>query len=381
MDTTQHKTHNGDHDKAEVPAAAPARAEKIAESPVRPIEDSEPEEFEEFDEGNSFADVLASIFRAFSPGRHVFGCAFALLLIGAVVYLFFFGGWSQVRPYIPFLSQTETVPTFSPEKVPLNANDTRTAFRFGFYKNNPSKYDPPSLEIAYIFGGIKRSIFFPIPLSQSGIAASYSLGFRGQSLDRFERYVNTILQVQNILNTDVAALLNVQTNRKVALDNLIESFDNLMKVTEENAALVAKEVITMRENDTALRSKLLSQEKLFTSSLSKFLPSESKQQLDEYLALAKEQSEVKAQLGAMAKIDKYYQVATVKLQARIRDIKANQDALVKGVTVFDIKNSDLNIIEYEGKPPADPAINAIDRSKSGSPSGSPLAPINMFPNP
>lgn len=379
MDTSQHKAHNDDHNKAEIPAVVPARAEKIGASPVPSIDDNEPGEFEEFDEGGSFATNLAAIFRSLHPGRHIFGCLFLLMLIGGVVYALFFGGWSVVRPYIPFLSQTETAPSFSPEKVHLNVHDTRTAFRFGFYQNNPSKYDPPSLELAYIFGGIKRSLFFPIPLAQSGIAAAYSLGFRGQSLDRFERYVSNILQVQNILNTDVAALLNAQANRKAALDNLIQSFDNLMKVTEESAALVTKEVVTMRESDTALRAKLLAQEKLFTARLSKFLPNESKQQLDEYLALAKEQSEVKAQLGAMAKIDKYYQVATVKLQARIRDIKANQDALVKGVTVFDIKNSDLNIIEYEGKPPADPAINAIDRSKSGSPSGSPLAPLNMFP--
>lgn len=381
MDTSQHKAHNDDHNKAEIPAGVPARAEKIGAGSAPSVEGDEQEELEEFGEGGSFTSNLAAILRSLNPGRHVFGCLFALLFVGGVVYALFFGGWSVVRPYIPFLSQAETAPSFSSEKVNLNVHDTRTAFRFGFYKNNPSRYDPPSLEIAYIFGGIRRSLFFPIPPGQSGIAASYSFGFRGQSLDRFERYVNNILQVQNILNTDVAALLNVQTNRKLALDNLIESFDNLMKVTTENADFVTKEVVTMRAKDTELRAKLLAQEKLFTASLSKFLPNESKQQLDEYLVLAKEQSEVKAQLGAMAKIDKYYQVAAVKLQARIRDIKANQDALVKGVTVFDIKNSDLNIIEYEGKPPADPAINAIDRSKSGSPSGSPLAPLNMFPNP
>ncbi|MCX6733909.1 MAG: hypothetical protein NTX63_03785, partial [Candidatus Peregrinibacteria bacterium] len=121
------------------------------------------------------------------------------------------------------------------------------------------------------------------------------------------------------------------------------------------------------------------QEKLFTSSLSQFLPQDSSKQLDEYIKIAKEESEAKAQLGAMAKIDKYYQVGVVKLLARARDIKANQDALLKGVHVFDIKNSDIKIIEYEGQPPTDPAINAIDRSKATSSSNSPLAPLNMFP--
>lgn len=377
MDTSETKNQDDKEIKADQPA--PAKAEKIGAAPSLQQDEAEPEEFEEFEEGGSFMENLRDLFQSTHIARNIFGCLFFLLVIGAIVFIVFFGGWSRIRPYIPFLSPEQTAPTFDSSKIHLNVYDTRTAFHFGFYKNNPSKYDPPSLELAYIFGGIKRSLFFPINPTQSGIAASYAVGFRGQPLQRMEVYIDNISKIQNILNTDIAALLNAQQNRKPVLDSLIQSFDNLIQTSQENAALVAKEVITLRENDNSLKSRLATQEKLFTSSLSQFLPQDSSKQLDEYIKIAKEESEAKAQLGAMAKIDKYYQVGVVKLLARARDIKANQDALLKGVRVFDIKNSDIKIIEYEGQPPTDPAINAIDRSKATSPSNSPLSPLNMFP--
>lgn len=373
MDSSEKKT------QADQSLSLPAKAEKISAPSPHDQKDEEPEEFEEYNENESFMENLLGMFRSARMGRSIFGCLFVLLLVGGIVFLVFFGGWSRMRPYIPFLSPTVTAPTFSPDKIHLNVYDTRTAFHFGFYKNNPRNIDPPSLEIAYIFGGIKRSLFFPIPPNQSGINASYVNGFRGQSSQRFQLYVSNILQIQNILNTNVAALLDAQKNREPVLNNLIQSFDNLVKTSSENAALVSKEIVTMRDADNVLRAKLVAQEKLFTTSLSQFLPQDSEKQLNEYIKIAKEESEVKAQLGAMAKIDKYYQVGMVKLLARIRDIKANQDALLKGVKIFDIKNSDLNIIEYEGKPPADPTINAIDRSKIGGSSGGVSTPLNMFP--
>lgn len=377
MDSSEKKNQDETEIKADQPA--PAKAEKIGAAPSLQQDEAEPEEFEEFEEGGSFMENLRELFQSTHLGRNIFGCFFVLLVVGGIVFMVFFGGWGKIRPYIPFLSPSVTAPTFSPDKIHVNVYDTRTAFHFGFYKNNPGKFSPPSLEIAYIFGGIKRSLFFPIPPLQSGVSAAYAMGFRGQSLQRLEVYVQNILQIQNILNTDVAALLNAQQNRGPALDNLIQSFDNLVKVSQENATLVAKEIVTMRDADNVLRAKIAAQEKVFTASLSKFLPQDSSKQLDDYVKLVKEQSEMKAQLGAMAKIDKYYQVGVTKLLARIRDIKANQDALLKGVKVFDIKNSDIKIIEYEGQPPTDPAINAIDRSKSSSPNYTPLAPLNMFP--
>lgn len=375
MDTSETKNQND----AELKADQPAKAEKISPPSMQHQEDEKPEEFEEFEEGGSFMENLRDLFQSTHIGRNIFGCLFLLLVIGGIVFIIFFGGWGKIRPYIPFLSPSVTAPTFSPDKIHTNVYDTRTAFHFGFYKNNPGKFAPPSLEIAYIFGGIKRSLFFPIPPLQSGISAAYAVGFRGQSLQRLEVYVENILQIQNILNTDVAALLNAQQNRGPVLDNLIQSFDNLIKVSQANATLVAKEIVTMRDADTILRAKIAAQEKVFTSSLSQFLPQDSSKQLDDYVKLVKDESEMKAQLGAMVKIDKYYQVGMTKLLARAHDIKANQDALLKGVKVFDIKNSDIKIIEYEGQPPTDPAINAIDRSKSSSSNYTPLAPLNMFP--
>lgn len=357
----------------------PAKAEKLTHSPAHEEED-DMSEFGDFGENESFGGMLSNMLRAVGirPGK-IFGCATVLLIIGGVVVLFFFGGWGYMQSHFPSLPSfsffSTPAPKFAPsaDKAGLNNADIVVANRFGHYRTNPHRYTPPSDDLAFIFGGIKRSLFYPMSSTQAGLTTSYTVGFRGNATARFGLYVQNIAQIQNILNTDVAALLNAQKDRKPALDNLLQSLNNLYTVSQTNAAYVAKEIVTTRDRLAALKTQLAAIEKKFNTAVSQFLPQESSAQLDAYTAISKDQSEANAQLGAMTKINGYYVTAMVKLRARISDITTNSDALLKGVKVFDIKYSDIKIIQYDGNAPVDPAINAIDTSKTKSSSG----PVNM----
>ena len=57
----------------------------------------------------------------------------------------------------------------------------------------------------------------------------------------------------------------------------------------------------------------------------------------------------KAKNLALNKLRIFYEAAVSKLDARIRDLQLNRDALLEGVRVFDVKNSDLQIIFPEPK--------------------------------
>lgn len=348
------------------PDKAPVKAEKI--DPILD-EAEEEEDLDEFDEGGSFRENLAQIFRSIGlRSGGIFGCLTLLIIIAFSVYIFAFGGfggWTGIKNYIPFL-QTPAAPTYSLDKVKISHADTMTAYIFGFYRTNPTRPQPPSLELAYMFGGITPTGIFRFTSTQSGLETAYRIGFRGQPLERLSLYVANIMEIQNILNTDVNAILDASRNRKASLDGIIQSFDNLEVRSTQNAAFVKQEVLTATSLTRAQQSKLTQLERTFNTNLSQFLAVQSARDLEEYITTTKEYGETKARLGAMSKIDQYYQVGLVKLRARIHDIKANQDALIKGVKTFDIKNSDIKIIIYEGQPPTDPTINAIDRSKSTS---------------
>lgn len=358
----------------------PAKAEKLHVPPEASQEDEELEEFQDLDDGGGFGENFHGVLRASGLRfSNVFGCLVFLLIIAAGVYFFFFSSsdfFGKIKSYlpdIPFISSNSEQVSVPPAYVAHSDSDLKTAYLFGYYRG---VFSSPSIEIASMFGGIAPTMFFPVSFSHSGLATAYTFGFRGEALVRFSQYIENISQVQNILNTDVNAVLNASSNRKIAFDSLLESFQNLLTLTEENADFVKKEVVTLRNNERAFNEKVAASERLFSSDIAKFLPEKTAEDLDNYMLLARDHSDAKARLGAVSKIDQYYQVAVVKLRARVRDIRDNEDALIKGVKVFDIKNSDLNLIIYEGQPPTEKGVNAIDRSKA--PAG--FSPFGLAPS-
>lgn len=364
---SQQDHHSNEHD-SETEISKPAKAEKLESSVAVDVED-EPAELEEFDEGERFGQNLKDFLGSSGFGLKSFlGCFGLLVIIALAVYIFAFDHTDLLGPvkrYLPFLKPEVSEEDFSAERISATRDDLETAYRFGFYRY-ASFEAPPSIQTAAIFGGIQPTMFFPASSFHTGLFTAYSIGFRGQPLVRLSQYLANISQVQNILSTNVNAVLDASSDRKVALDSLLQSFKNLLTATSENANFVKKEIITLRSNERALNDRVVASEKLFNADIAKFLPEKTAQELDEYMLIARDHSDAKARLGAMSKVDQYYQVAVVKLTARVRDIRDNQDALIKGVKVFDIKNSDIDIIIYEGQRPADPGIHAIDRTKTAT---------------
>lgn len=328
------------------------------------VEDELPE-FEDVDEESSLIDTLRHVFQATGIRKgSVIGCGVVLLIVLGVGLFFSLGGWDRVKTLLPFgRESTVTTPPTTLRPTETTTADINAAYLFGFYPTRHISY-APSFETSYMFGGLLPTKFFVVRSENSGLNTAYRFGFRGQMYDRIEVYIDTIRQIQSALNTDIHGVLDSNADRRASLDQLIRDFDELYGRAQELGGLAAKEVITLQTQTTPIRDRRLALERDFNANLAVFLPRESRRALEEYIQISKEEVELRAQLGAVTKIDRYYQVALVKLAARIRDIKANYEALAKGVKVFDILNSDIDIIKYEGSPPRDTGIAPLTRTPS-----------------
>lgn len=351
----EEKKHHGADESKKSP-----HIESIS-SKVASAVDEELPEFEDIDDEGTFMDTVRQIMRASGlRGRHALGCLVVFSLAGLAIGFFTLGGFENIRELSFFKpSVPKEVVTLPAREFPKS--DLQLAYRYGFYSAAYATL-APSLELSYAFGKKLSLLYTPLSSFHTGLATAFSSGFRGYTYQRMELYTQTIRQVQSALNTDVNNFLNQNKNRRGALDALIADFDKLYLVTQEHADLVLREVLTLQGSVAPLRDLRTLKEKDFSVNISAFLPREASKSLQEFITVSKDEVEVKAHLGAFQKLDKYFQTALVKLASRIKDIKANYEPLVKGVKVFDIKNSDIDIIKYEGGAPRDTLPTPFDRT-------------------
>lgn len=348
------------------PKLDPKPEKKIASisSEIASSVEEELPEFEDVDEATSFGDMVKHLLQAAGIRKgNLKGCGIVLLIVLGIGSFFALGGWNAIKSHLPFGGSTVSAPPATLSPTEATTADINVAYLFGFYSAQHSSY-PPSIEMAYMFGGTLPSKFFVIRADSSGLTTAYHFGFRGQMYDRIEIYIDTIRQIQSALNTDINAVLDKNSDRRASLSQLIKDFDDLYVRAQENGGLAAKEVITLQTQIAPARDRTNTFQKDFNANLAVFLPRESRKALEDFIQASKDEVELRAQLGAVTQLDKLYQVALVKLAARIKDIKANQEALVKGVKVFDIKNSDIDIIKYEGTPPANTIPAPLTRNAS-----------------
>jgi len=85
-------------------------------------------------------------------------------------------------------------------------------------------------------------------------------------------------------------------------------------------------------------------EKDFFANLSALSPDATANTLRSFVLLSQEMIELKARYKALTRLSEHYGVILQRLRARIRDLQENRDALIKGVKVYDIPSSDIDLI-------------------------------------
>jgi phage shock protein A len=160
-----------------------------------------------------------------------------------------------------------------------------------------------------------------------------------------------LLKLQNAFATDIQQLLDGSGDREETLNlHLIElresyqeSLDTRRIVNEE------KDKLKVQFNEATTQKDKL--EKDFFAALDKLESSKSNDMLNAFIEVSKNQIELKAEYNSLSKISKLFDTALVNMDARIKDIDLNRDALIQGVKVVDIKGSDLELIIQESDLP------------------------------
>lgn len=328
-------------DESKIARSIGEKVGDVVKDEVSPVEEDGEMGFEE---GGSFFHQLKEIVKGFGiSGKSIFSCLFVLIVAGGFVFFFSGNGMEKIKQFFSGISsfrQEESVAPviYSPQHLGLS-----TAFVVGQYGGFRFLTLPPSLENSFIFS---RPLTHPAILSQMKklLNAHFVFGFQGQPVQRFARYVENLGHIQNALNTDFFELLNQTPRRSEALERYIQSLRILLEKSREMALLVNQEMATFQAEFNSLKGGKADTEKAFFEQVDSFQSEASGELLENFIQISQRMVDLKSRNLALNKLRSFYDAALAKLDARIRDLEANREALIKGLKVYDIRNSDLNII-------------------------------------
>lgn len=167
--------------------------------------------------------------------------------------------------------------------------------------------------------------------------------------DRINTYLKVLNELQNGFETDINQLLDSSSSRARALEVHLRELNGLLaeaQFTYENLNEEADD-IKVEFNRISTQKDIL--ENAFFVSLEKLAAFDSNKVLNDFIDVSVMHVSLKAEFNALTKVSGMFDVAIRNMEARIKDIEANKQALVTGVKIVDIKGSDLDLIIQEGE--------------------------------
>lgn len=188
---------------------------------------------------------------------------------------------------------------------------------------------------------------FLAPGQSPAFVAVSRIGLSMTPEGRFVYYVDTVKRLKTLYETNLNQLLDQSYDRRASLNSYLSALKSIQ--TESKTALdyVVKEQTELAANYEVVDAEKNTMEAEFFNELQQLNSIASDQSLTEFTKLIRRHSSIKARHRALANVRGFYERALPKLDARIRDIEANTEALVKGIKVIDITDSDLGLIITE----------------------------------
>lgn len=183
---------------------------------------------------------------------------------------------------------------------------------------------------------------------QKSVLSTYYLGEKTINIDStLQTDARLLGQISNTLSVDVFAYLNQADNRADALDNFINLLETLNAKALARTQDLTSVINFLKANFQSQEITIKLTEDAFFDNLKIFDGENAEEELGHFIGLQKEQTEVKAKMGAYQGLRDYYEFFLPKLDNLIRAIKANRDPLIAGVKVVEIQNMTLPLIIRE----------------------------------
>lgn len=222
-------------------------------------------------------------------------------------------------------------------------------------QEKPSQtYTQPAFPIisSYIFGlqySSDADSFAAVPVTgfstDAAIGSSIIFGLDEPiSEDAFVGYVSLLNDLRNAYNTDIYDYLDKSTDRQARLDEFIADFEDLNARGYDTFQQLTSDLQVLDVNfDAAVVERDIYEENFFTS-LNAMEGNAALREFDNFLILEERVLTIKARFGAYEALREMYRRVLELTIPRLEDIKANEEALVEGIRVFDVPGSDIDAI-------------------------------------
>lgn len=175
-------------------------------------------------------------------------------------------------------------------------------------------------------------------------AAGENIGEELRSGDALTPYIEEFANMYRSMQVDVQELLNSSRDRQETLDEYDQELNYLLYIGKQNLEQLRTDAEKLTEKYTAAEAERDDYEARFFTRLKELDTYASIAMLNDFVVAAEEVINLRAQYKARVKLVGYYEALIVAMEARIRDIELNEEALVKGVKVVDITGSDIDLI-------------------------------------
>jgi len=185
-------------------------------------------------------------------------------------------------------------------------------------------------------------------LLQKSVLATFYLGEKSVDLSStLQTDAQLLSKIRNTLGVDIFAYLNQSADRATTLDNYLHLLDTLLNTARERSADLTSKINFLNVNFSAQDRAIELTEDAFFQNLEIFDGENAETELAEFIGLTKEQSEVRAKIGAYQGLKDYYDFFIPQIENLARAIRANRDPLIAGVKVVEIQNMTLPLIIRE----------------------------------
>lgn len=294
------------------------------ESDNQPLKDKQNFE-EEIDEFKSeFWQILGQA--GVTKGR-VIGF-FVCLVVGIFGFLFYFFGWYKV---FVFWGDSVDEPTKVEDEIPVDeAYQIISSYIFG---TEYAPITPSGISSISKWGDI------------SGVQAGLIFGQDSQfSAQAFVDYVNLIRSLENIYNTDVYNLVNLAVDRREALTKHLNEMDGLINKSMNSYTVLEDELVRLDQEYDRIAAQGSLFEIAFFDDLNQFHGQSAHQDMQTFIKYSQDAVAIKAEYNSKKAVRDMFVNALNIVRPRYEDIKANYEALIKGIRVFDVPGSDIEAI-------------------------------------
>lgn len=312
---------------AAIQAGAAPKPSPLPAETVTPEESLLPEKEESF--ASQFDEFLAELNLS---RKHIFmglGCfvLVIILIIGGFFTFRYFKNW-KTEPEMPLQPSGVEEPADAAEEPPAPVDEI--------------KLDNTGISATEKIGTdiqIDKKL-----IGETGISAVVSIGTEFESATPLSDYIYNFRRLQNAYETNVDEILDKSTNRRARLQAHLAVLRWLNTESTKKLQQIAQEIASIKAAYEPLRSEQEVLDKNFFEQLDALNGQTADDILNEFTGVTREIVTLRARFQALQKLQSFYEQALPKVARLIRDIELNEEALVSGLKIYDVRGSDLKLI-------------------------------------